>query len=119
MFCIIPYMILKGALGNRSNVVSSFSPGRVAYHSGYRSTYILMLAYGASTFTTILPCVATIWATPNTPQPSGALHLADEHRNFLYRSYVPFMIFPMIMAVDSGLQLLKMIRQAEQKVKAQ
>lgn len=71
--------------------------------------YPLLLIYAASTSTTLLPCLATVLTTPVSPVPeltsivleqAKMLSITPEQRMLLIASYVPFLIIPMVMAVD-------------------
>ncbi|KAG9019206.1 hypothetical protein FRB90_005281 [Tulasnella sp. 427] len=74
---------------------------------GWRSTYIWILAYCVSSAATTIPCVYTILAIPNTETVTtvGTLALSSAQKRFLLYNYLPFLVFPLIAAVDSGLQL--------------
>jgi hypothetical protein len=71
--------------------------------------YPLLLAYGASTATTTLACVATfLYGTP-------APLLTASQRIFLLSSYVPFLLIPLAMAVDSAFRLVSIAGEAQRR----
>ncbi|KAF7369054.1 putative membrane protein [Mycena venus] len=80
-----------------------------------KKNYILMLVYGASTATTVWPCVWTILATPE-PSPkalaSGIATLSPDQRIMLLGSYVPFFLLPLVMTVDMAFRLHKIVGDA-------
>ncbi|KAJ3877396.1 transmembrane protein 6/97 [Lentinula edodes] len=75
-----------------------------------RSIYVLILAYGASTATTVLPCI---------------VHFLQEHLNMtssrlmLLSSYVPFFLVPLLMAVDMGFRVYNIVAYIEGKGKTE
>lgn len=83
---------------------------------GYESIRILLLAYGASTATTLLPCLYTVFVTPPTAGVDG-LFLTGSQKQIIYMSYVPFLVVPLLMAVDSAVKLWSVVRAAEGGVK--
>ncbi|KAJ6466924.1 transmembrane protein 6/97 [Mycena sanguinolenta] len=70
--------------------------------------YVLILVYGASTATTVWPCVLTLLAIPE-PSPaalaSGIATLSPDQRVMLLASYVPFLLLPLLMTVDMAFRL--------------
>lgn len=83
--------------------------------------YILLLAYGASTATTILPCISTILTIPTSPhQPGkyGPLTLTLEQKRTMLFAYAPFLVITLVMAIDSGFKLRALIKEVDdQKVR--
>ncbi|KAG8952239.1 hypothetical protein FRC04_004946 [Tulasnella sp. 424] len=81
---------------------------------GWRSTYIWILAYCVSSAATTIPCVYTILVIPNaeTATTIGTLALSSAQKRFLLYNYLPFLAFPLIAAVDSGLQLAEDVKLA-------
>jgi hypothetical protein len=77
-------------------------------YSGSRSVRILLVGYGASTATTTLPCVVYIL--------NKSSEVTGYQLMVLLSSYVPFMVIPLVMAVDMGLRLAK---EGERKVKGE
>ncbi|WVQ81176.1 hypothetical protein IAT38_003298 [Cryptococcus sp. DSM 104549] len=69
--------------------------------------YPLIIAYGASTATTVIPCIHTILTA--TPSP---LFSTGELANLL-AEYVPFFAIPLAMAVDMGVRVLGIIGEAQ------
>ncbi|KAJ7254642.1 transmembrane protein 6/97 [Mycena haematopus] len=73
-----------------------------------KKNYVLMLVYGASTATTVWPCVLTLLAIPE-PSPaalaSGIATLSFDQRIMLLASYVPFFFLPLLMTVDMAFRL--------------
>lgn len=74
-----------------------------------------MLVYGASTATTVWPCVWTLLATPE-PSPaalaSGIATLSSDQRVMLLASYVPFFLLPLLMTVDVAFRLHGIVGEA-------
>ncbi|KAJ4474441.1 transmembrane protein 6/97 [Lentinula aciculospora] len=76
---------------------------------GSHSTYVLTLAYGASTATTTLPCIFYILKEHSRMTP--------EQQIILLSSYVPFFVIPLLMAVDMGFRVYNIVASAEAKRK--
>lgn len=77
-----------------------------------RAIYVLILLYGASTATTTLPCVAVIFQTPDTTASTIAQNIASvtsAQRLLLLSSYIPFLLIPLIMAVDMAFRVLNLV----------
>ncbi|KAL0247573.1 hypothetical protein I308_103645 [Cryptococcus tetragattii IND107] len=72
-----------------------------------KRVYPVILAYGASTATTLLPCLHTILTTKATP-PHSTAEIAN-----LLAEYVPFLLLPLGMAVDMSWRIIKIISAAE------
>lgn len=78
---------------------------------GSRTIYILLLAYGASTATTTLPCVMVILATPQTnPALRQIVSVTTAQRTLLLLSYIPFFVVPLVMALDMSSRVLTYVR---------
>ncbi|KAI9460438.1 transmembrane protein 6/97 [Boletus coccyginus] len=78
-----------------------------------RLIHILMLAYGASTATTTLPCVAVLLSTPTTSAQTiaaGVQSVTASQRFQLLSSYIPFFLLPMFMAIDMATRIVKLVR---------
>ncbi|KAJ4496415.1 transmembrane protein 6/97 [Lentinula edodes] len=73
------------------------------------SIYVLILAYGASTATTTLPCIFYILKEHS--------RMTAVQQIILLSSYIPFFIIPLMMAVDMGFRVYKIIRSTEVKQK--
>lgn len=76
------------------------------------SVYLLLLVYGASTATTTLPCLTTVLAVPTAADVASSLTTAavtPSQRLMLLASYVPFLLVPLIMALDMAWRLSKML----------
>ncbi|KAJ3720603.1 transmembrane protein 6/97 [Lentinula raphanica] len=88
-----------------------FFLGMKGLWNGSRSIYVLMLAYGASTATTVLPCIVYFFQEhPN---------MTSAHRLMLLSSYVPFFVVPLIMTIDMGLRLYRIVASADMKGKTE
>lgn len=71
----------------------------------------LLLAYGASTATTLVPTLQALFTIPPSP-PLSNLELVN-----LLASYIPFLLFPLGIAVDMGWRIGKILaRDQERKV---
>ncbi|KAJ3799849.1 transmembrane protein 6/97 [Lentinula aff. detonsa] len=79
--------------------------------NGSRSIYVLMLAYGASTATTVLPCI--VYFLQEHP------NMTPAHRLMLLSSYVPFLLVPLMMTVDMGFRVYNIVASAEVKAKTE
>ncbi|KIK63554.1 hypothetical protein GYMLUDRAFT_133462, partial [Collybiopsis luxurians FD-317 M1] len=66
-----------------------------------RSIYVLILAYGASTATTTLPCILHILKEKS--------QVTDAQLLILLSSYIPFFLIPLMMAVDMGFRVYGII----------
>jgi hypothetical protein len=93
--------------------------------TGSKSIYVLLLFYGASTATTTLACLADILALP-APTTRGTCNLLDTglepcltcaQRMTLIALYGPFLLVPLIMAIDMAFRVhalvLKGVRTEE------
>ena len=72
-----------------------------------------MLLYGASTATTTLPCVAVLFQTPETTAltiAKGIASVTPEQRVLLLSSYIPFLLVPLIMAIDMAYRILDLVK---------
>ncbi|KAF8745474.1 hypothetical protein AX14_008900 [Amanita brunnescens Koide BX004] len=90
-----------------------FFLGMRGLYNDSRAIYVLILLYGASTATTTLPCVAVIFQTPETTALTIAKNIASvtsAQRLLLLSSYIPFMIIPLIMAVDMAYRVLDLVK---------
>ncbi|KAG6326814.1 hypothetical protein ID866_12275, partial [Astraeus odoratus] len=77
------------------------------------SVYPLLLFYGASTATTVLPCLATLFATPITSaetMAAGVPPFTSFQQLLLLSSYFPFLLIPLMMAVDMAFRLSKFVQ---------
>ncbi|KAG8934257.1 hypothetical protein FRC02_010318 [Tulasnella sp. 418] len=83
---------------------------------GNRTIYLLMILYGVSTATTVLPCLATFLAVPSHEMATSVdpASLTSGERLFLLANYIPFFIFPLIMAVDCTTEVAKDMKVAKQ-----
>ncbi|KAF8347806.1 hypothetical protein F5887DRAFT_667049 [Amanita rubescens] len=92
-----------------------FFLGMRGLYKDNRAIYILILLYGASTATTTLPCVAVLFQTPETTALTIAKDIASvtsEQRVLLLSSYIPFLLIPLIMAIDMAYRLLDLVKVA-------
>lgn len=107
VFCRVRRDLQKPGLHNCTQPDTSL-------RSGWRSTYIWILAYCVSSAATTIPCVYTILVIPNaeTATTIGTLALSSAQKRFLLYNYLPFLAFPLIAAVDSGLQLAEDVKFA-------
>lgn len=96
------------------------------YHTNAATLYPLLVAYGASTAMTTLPCLAVLLTTPSVDaiskgskmvvrsiNDSGILlkpGLTSAQRALLLGSYVPFFLIPLLISIDMGNRLRKLSR---------
>jgi hypothetical protein len=73
-----------------------------------RRVYPLLVAYGASTATTLLPVLQALFIGPD-PQPP----LTSTELGMLLGAYVPFLFIPLTMAVDFSFRIARIIGQAD------
>ncbi|KAE9385932.1 hypothetical protein BT96DRAFT_960672 [Gymnopus androsaceus JB14] len=76
-----------------------------------RSIYVLILAYGASTATTTLPCIFYIL--------KENAKITSEQQLILLSSYIPFFLIPLMMAVDMVFRLYSIVASSDVKQKAE
>ncbi|KAF9006043.1 hypothetical protein BDQ17DRAFT_1239476 [Cyathus striatus] len=91
----------------------TFILGMRGLYKGSRTIYVLLLAYGASTATTTLPCIVQLLTTPETTSATiakGIVSVTNEQRFILLSSYVPFFLIPLIMAVDMSLRITRLVK---------
>ncbi|KAG8939321.1 hypothetical protein FRC03_006376 [Tulasnella sp. 419] len=83
---------------------------------GDRGVYLLIICYGVSTATTVLACLATFWAVPSHEMATSVdpASLTSGERLFLLGNYIPFLMFPVIMAVDCAMEVAKDMKVAHQ-----
>lgn len=75
--------------------------------------YLLLLIYGASTSTTLLPCLAVLLGTPITSPETIAANVISvtwSQKQLLLTSYIPFLILPLLMTVDMALRISKLVQ---------
>jgi hypothetical protein len=90
--------------------------------SGSRTIYPLLALYASSTATTTLACVFQILQTPETTPETLAQNLPSitaDQRLFLLSNYIPFFLIPLIMAVDMGIRVHKLVKVAIKKEEKQ
>jgi hypothetical protein len=68
----------------------------------------LLLAYGASTATTLLPVLNAVLTDPYSKPPLSTTELG-----MLLSSYVPFLVIPLAMAVDMGARLCNIVSRVQ------
>jgi len=93
--------------------VPVFFFGARALYKGSRAIYVLLLIYGASTFTTVLPCITTILHTPETTTAAigqKIISLTFEQRVLLLSSYVPFAVVPLVMTIDMAFRVWSLVK---------
>lgn len=82
--------------------------------------YPLLLAYGASAATTLLPCIIIILKTPTTslegPKTTafGTASVTESERQLLLWSYMPIQIVTVMLAVDMGWRIVGIVRKADE-----
>ncbi|KAI6141748.1 transmembrane protein 6/97 [Pisolithus tinctorius] len=77
------------------------------------SIYPLLIMYGASTATTVLPCLALLLSTPTTSPATvaaGIHSVTSFQRILLLSSYIPFLVIPLLIAVDMAFRLSKLVK---------
>ncbi|KAK7687288.1 hypothetical protein QCA50_009793 [Cerrena zonata] len=76
-----------------------------------RSIYVLLLVYGASTTTTLFPCLAVLLNTPITSSETiaaKAISITSEQRTLLLSSYIPFLLIPLTLTIDMAFRILRL-----------
>lgn len=68
----------------------------------------LLLAYGASTATTLVPVLNAVLTDPHSKPPLNGMELA-----MLLSSYIPFLVIPLGIAIDMGVRLCSIIGDAQ------
>ncbi|KAL0955302.1 hypothetical protein HGRIS_004191 [Hohenbuehelia grisea] len=90
--------------------------------SDTQTFYLPMIIYGASTATTTLACLAVVLNTPVTSSsaaaPDGTVTITSEQRNLLLGSYLPYLLIPLVMAVDCSLRVSTMLGRSQNAVLA-
>ncbi|KAF5391811.1 hypothetical protein D9757_001850 [Collybiopsis confluens] len=76
-----------------------------------RSIYVLLLAYGASTATTTLPCILYILKEKS--------QVTEAQLLILLSSYIPFFLIPLTMAVDMTFRVHSKMLSSNGKAKAE
>ena len=80
---------------------------------GSPSIYPLLLIYGASTATAVLPCLAVLLKTPITSAETiaaGIHSITPFQQRLLLWSYTPFLLIPLLIAVDMACRLSNLIQ---------
>ena len=93
----------------------------VSTRADSRAIYVLILLYGASTATTTLPCVAVIFQTPETTASTiarGIASVTSAQRLLLLSSYIPFLLVPLLMAVDMAFRVLSLVKAGVRAIDA-
>ncbi|CAE7085372.1 unnamed protein product [Rhizoctonia solani] len=86
-------------------------------------TSILLTVYGSHVTTTMAPVLATLLATPKTisnviEKASDFSSLNSSQFAILLSSYIPFLIIPLVMAVDGTRRLVQQVHQIQKLEKA-
>nr|XP_031862314.1 uncharacterized protein CI109_002279 [Kwoniella shandongensis]KAA5529386.1 hypothetical protein CI109_002279 [Kwoniella shandongensis] len=84
-----------------------FVLGAVGLWRNDKRVYPLLLAYGASTATTLIPCLGALF----TANPKPAFTTTEWVT--LLSEYIPFLLIPLGIAVDMGVKLVKIVDQAQ------
>ena len=107
-----PFMVLEAVFQ-----LPVFILGIKALYNDDPSVYPLLLAYGASTATTTLPCIVAVLRTPLLSQPyvledlmGSAPAITPAQRAMLLVSYVPFLLVPLAIAVDMARRCARYVR---------
>ncbi|WVQ75387.1 hypothetical protein IAR50_005007 [Cryptococcus sp. DSM 104548] len=91
--------------------IPCFAIGAWGLWNDDKRVYPLLIAYGASTATTLLPCLQAILY----PSPTSIIqppHTTAEIVSLL-SEYVPFLVIPLAMAVDMGWRVVSMLGQVD------
>ncbi|TDL23970.1 hypothetical protein BD410DRAFT_786669 [Rickenella mellea] len=92
----------------------TFLVGIYALWHDMRKVYPLLLTYGASTFTTLVPVLTVFLTTPVSSTPQKGIHtITPSQLVILLASYIPFTIVPLLMTVDMAIRLAKNTGNAE------
>jgi len=75
--------------------------------------YPYILAYGASTATTLLPSLAAVLSAPVGETSIRGVQITEGQRMNLLFSYVPFLLIPLGMAVDMCFRIAKIVGESE------
>ncbi|KAJ3824134.1 transmembrane protein 6/97 [Lentinula raphanica] len=81
----------------------TFLLGLRALWTGSQSIYPLLIAYGASTATTTLPCIFYILKEYSESRITSTQLL------ILLASYIPFLVVPLVMAIDIGFRVYRIV----------
>ncbi|KAL7414706.1 transmembrane protein 6/97 [Mrakia frigida] len=76
------------------------------YHNS-RRVWPLLVIYGASTATTLLPVLAMVLAAPG--EGGGKESLTVEQRGMLLASYLPFLFLPLFMCVEVATRISRVL----------
>ncbi|KAI6038629.1 transmembrane protein 6/97 [Pisolithus marmoratus] len=93
-----------------------FVLGAVKLWQDSPSIYPLLVIYGASTATTVLPCLTVLLLTPITSPETiaaGIHSVTSFQRILLLSSYIPFLLIPLLIAVDMAFRLSKLVKAGE------
>lgn len=71
--------------------------------------YPWLLFYGASTTTTLIPSLATVLNAPLGEVGIRGVQLSQAQRLNLLGSYIPFLIIPLVMALDMTIRISKIV----------
>ncbi|WVR09147.1 hypothetical protein IAU60_006209 [Kwoniella sp. DSM 27419] len=89
--------------------VPCFAIGAWGLWRNDKRVYPLLLAYGASTATTLLPCLGAIFTSQPKP-PFTTTEIAT-----LLSEYIPFLLIPLGMAIDMAVKLTKIVAAAQER----
>jgi hypothetical protein len=102
-------------------LVSARRGARALTRADSRAIYVLLLIYGASTSTTLLPCLAVLLTAPTStalaagaavpPAVKAAATLTGAQRALLLASYGPFFAVPALMTLDMARRLAVLARR--------
>ncbi|EIW67144.1 hypothetical protein M231_07109 [Tremella mesenterica] len=89
--------------------VPCFLIGAVGLYRNDKRVYPILLAYGASTSTTLIPALSAILTYPVQPP------LTKGEIGTLLASYLPILILPTILVIDMSIRILGIIKVAEER----
>ncbi|KZW01237.1 hypothetical protein EXIGLDRAFT_638557 [Exidia glandulosa HHB12029] len=91
-----------------------FFIGAWALYNNRRAWYPLLIAYGASTATTLIPCIAYIIAYPSANKPVlDFATMTSSQKAQVIGMFGPWVVIPALMALDLSLRVVKTLRAAD------
>ncbi|KZW01243.1 hypothetical protein EXIGLDRAFT_638565 [Exidia glandulosa HHB12029] len=94
-----------------------FFVGAWALYNGRKAWYPLLLAYGASTATTLVACVSYLAAYPTASKKSATFEtMTVEQKLHVIAMMSPWIVIPALLTVDMALRIAKELRRADRLV---
>ncbi|CAE6462108.1 unnamed protein product [Rhizoctonia solani] len=120
---VITHILTRALIQQRLFQLPLFVLGIYMLKKNSAYTSILLTVYGSHVTTTMAPVLATLLATPKTittvtEKVTDFSSLNSAQLSMLLSSYIPFLIIPLVMAIDGTKRLVQQVSQVQKFEKA-